>query len=59
MHISLATYSDQVGKVLRKNCLFVNGTRSKSHMTFNQSNLIMWARRTMQSDIEISDHLVP
>ena len=53
----IATYSVQVGKVLCEKCLFMNGT---SHMTFNQSDLIMWIHgigRTTQSDIEISYRL--
>ena len=58
MPMHLETYSDRVGKVLCEKYLFMNGTRSYSHVTFNQSDLIMWAWRTAQSDIEISDRLV-
>ena len=54
----LATHSDRVGKVLCEKCLFLNGTRSYSHINFNHSDFVMWARRTTQSDIEISDRLV-
>ena len=58
MCMHLVTYSDRAGKILCEKCLFVNRTRSYSHMAFNQSDLIMWVPRITQSDTDISDCLV-